>query len=114
MAKVVINNCFGGFRLSDDALKYFSILKQETVEYAWKINRDDVDLIKVVEELGEEAFGESAQLIIKEVDDQYNWTISEYDGLENIVLKPKEETVRHLCVDPDKLIAYLNGCNAFG
>ena len=46
--------------------------------------RNDPDLIKVVEELGEKANGECAKLKIVEIPDGIEWEISEYDGIESV------------------------------
>lgn len=47
-------------------------------------NRADPVLIRVVEELGEAASGEHAELKIVEVPDGVDWEIDEYDGMETI------------------------------
>lgn len=103
MAKVVYNACYGGFGLSYKA-------KERMVELGYKmelnpnydptskhwynrttkyktfdgdIPRHDPILVQVVEELGEGANGECADLQIKEVDGLYR--IDEYDGNESVV-----------------------------
>lgn len=48
------------------------------------IDRDDPDLIKVVEELGDKANGSCACLKIVEIPDGVKWEIEEYDGNEHI------------------------------
>jgi hypothetical protein len=47
-------------------------------------SRDDPDLIKVVQELGEKANGQCADLKIIEIPDDVNYEIDEYDGCESI------------------------------
>ena len=55
MRKVVINRCFGGFGLSQEALK---LLGQEWDSIYWPDDkRTDSLLVEVVEELGERASG---------------------------------------------------------
>lgn len=54
-----------------------------------EIPRDDVNLVRVVEELGEEANGRFAKLKIVEVPDGVEWEIKDYDGWETV-----EETHR--------------------
>lgn len=85
MKKVVLNNCYGGFGLSDKALELIAKRKNTTdrINY-WNLKRDDKDLIAVVEELGTEAEGHCAELIILEFDEGVEYNISEYDGSESI------------------------------
>jgi hypothetical protein len=48
------------------------------------IDRDDSDLIKVVEEFGKEANDDYSELVIIEIPDGVDWEIDEYDGYETI------------------------------
>jgi len=81
--KIVINACFGGFGLSDEAFELY--LKKKGMERIDNdIPRDDLDLIKVVEELGDKANGCCAELKIVEIPDNIKWEINEYDGSETI------------------------------
>lgn len=85
MKKVVLNKCYGGFGLSDKALEL--ICKRKGIYgplFHWQLKRDDEDLIAVVEELGTEAEGHRAELIILEFDEGVEYNISEYDGSESI------------------------------
>ena len=85
MPKIVINDCFGGFSLSKEALAEYNRrnygLKQP-VEYDWDIERNDPVLVEVVEAMGSDADGEFAELKVVEVPDNIEWTIEEYDGEE--------------------------------
>lgn len=47
-------------------------------------DRIDAKLIQVVEELGEAANGNCAELEIIEIPDDVDWQIDEYDGLESV------------------------------
>ena len=51
------------------------------------IDRDDEVLVRVVEELGDDANGDYAELAIVEIPDNVEWEISEYDGSEHIAEK---------------------------
>ncbi|KKQ99981.1 MAG: hypothetical protein UT24_C0019G0021 [Candidatus Woesebacteria bacterium GW2011_GWB1_39_12] len=46
--------------------------------------RTDPRLIKCVEEIGEESFGNFAELKIVEIPDDVEWGIDDYDGIETI------------------------------
>ena len=75
--KVVINRCYGGFGLSEKAMKFLGI------DSSWPdIARNDSKLVECVEKLGEEANGMCAELKVVEIPDDVNWEIGEYDGLE--------------------------------
>ena len=109
--KVVINDCYGGFSLSHKAFLRLRELgcqaALEEVDYGeyWKGNsgekrkkeewnkdgsfcreipRNDPLLIEVIEELGEEANGESARLAIIEIPNYVRWVVEKYDGKEHI------------------------------
>ena len=107
MAKVVINTCYGGFGLSQAAyelLVEYGIPLVEEADYNYnkservigktgdrhypyysnwfKLHRDDNLLVRVVEELGKEANGPSAEL--KVVDINLTYYISDNDGIESV------------------------------
>jgi hypothetical protein len=112
--KVVINRCFGGFGLSEEAFEL--LLNKKGIEFEkvpakhpigmskfsyytkgyvgeddhflWDSglcqDRSDVDLVAVVEELGDKANGWAAELAIVEIPDDVKWHIDEYDGSEHV------------------------------
>jgi hypothetical protein len=105
--KVVINSCFGGFGLSEEARSlyrkrtsvwcYFmedtdtmtdeegeSTKEDEWVDYSEKEFRSDPVLVAIVEELGERANGRHAELSVVEIPDDVKWDIFEHDGLEHV------------------------------
>ena len=86
MKKIVINKCFGGFGLSKKALGRFNELceDKDKTHYAGNINREHLSLIKVVEELGDEANSWHSKLSIVAIPDDVNYQIDEYDGREHI------------------------------
>ena len=116
--KVVINRCFGGFSLSDkaiDSLKELATEKgdKELLKLIERDERSEEDkklfaggkyqglheidrthplLIKVVEELGEEANTHVSNLQIVEIPNDVEWEISKYDGVESV-----EEKHRSWC-----------------
>ena len=105
MAKVVYNACFGGFSLSNEAMdrmvelgyplkpnpKYNSNSNSKYEDSSQKYEcwgyvdcpRHHPILVQVVEELGEKASGNCANLQIEEVEGLYR--IDEYDGNESVV-----------------------------
>lgn len=110
MTKIVYNGCFGGFSLSTAAVRRYLELKgilfveEEYKQLAhsrvrFRIGYDeegspdyfscydiedraDPILVQVVEELGEEANGNCAELCIRELDRGTRYRIQEYDGSE--------------------------------
>lgn len=105
--KVIINRCYGGFSVSEKALKEFLRVKQIKIEkpihydsgrimgyrdelgtnwtlYTLEDYRTDFDLIRIVEEMGTEANGDLASLKIVEIPNDVEWEIEDYDGIEAI------------------------------
>ena len=83
--KVVINTCFGGFGLSDEALARYNELAGTNLEYwSYKEERNNPLLVQVVEELGAKANDTFADLKIVDIPDDVEWYIHEYDGLESV------------------------------
>lgn len=95
MVKVVVNRCHGGFALSwlatlwlankgyDEAI-YYSITHPPDDNWFCprSLARHNVDLVAVIEELGERANGDFAKLEVQEVEGAYR--IQEYDGYESV------------------------------
>lgn len=102
--KIVINRCHGGFGLSPEAIMMYSDLAKLNLHWVsgsyvdsyykdgiqdddhhwweYEIARDDKNLVKVVETLGEKANGWAAELKIVEIPADVCWDVAEYDGLE--------------------------------
>lgn len=59
-------------------------LNQGTYFSERDINRNDLHLVQVVEELGERASGRFGQIRLIEIPDDVDWEIDEYDGLETV------------------------------
>jgi hypothetical protein len=79
--KIVINRCYGGFGLSEVALTRYKNESGRDVPY-YGIPRDDPILVSIVEELGEDAWGQFAKLKVVDIPDDVEWHIGEYDGIE--------------------------------
>lgn len=83
--KVVINSCFGGFGLSEEAYAELGIpWDGYGYDYAESEKRSDPKLVEVVEKLGAKANGRHAKLRIVEIPDDIEYTIEEYDGREHV------------------------------
>lgn len=86
MKKIVINNQYGGFSISDKAADLYSkkkgLVRKKDFWSVRKLTRDDKDLVEVVEELGDEASGSLSWLVIVQIPDDVEWVIEDYDGIE--------------------------------
>jgi hypothetical protein len=112
--QVVINRCYGGFGLSDEAIMRYAELKginlvMDTTDRTWggatfyvdgikdddhyfsyydlSNDRADPILVQIVQELGEKANGFASELRIVSIPDDIEYTIEEYDGLEWVAEK---------------------------
>jgi len=85
--KIVINSCYGGFSLSQEASDMYwdrKGLVREDKYVARDIIRHDSDLVYVVETLDQLSCGKYAQLKIVEIPDDVEYTIYENGGAESI------------------------------
>ena len=92
--KIAINICYGGFSLSKKACDRLTELtgvndccngnKDVFESHRYNIPRDDENLIKVVEELGEEASGSFSKLSLVDIPSDVLWEIEDFDGRERI------------------------------
>lgn len=83
--KIVINTCYGGFSLSPKASQRYKERTGKTIGAYPDVERNDPDLVSVVEELGEKANGPDARLKVVDVPDDVKWYIRDYDGKETVV-----------------------------
>lgn len=81
MHKIVINNCYGGFGLSETAQKWLK--DHYGIDDSDELQRHDPRLVECVETLGDEANERCANLIICTIDSN-RYRIDEYDGFEFI------------------------------
>lgn len=81
--KVVINTCYGGFRLSYEALKLYKDLSGKKEVHDMDIERNDPILIDIIETLGiEKSSSGYAELKIVDIPDGIKYNICKYDGKE--------------------------------
>jgi len=50
----------------------------------YDIQRDDINLVKVIEEMGDAANGNCAELEVVKIPDGIDWVLDEYDGSETV------------------------------
>ena len=94
--KIVINNNYGGFELSDEAMDK---LKEKgfTEEEVYDFPRHHPALVEVVEELGKDVNANyMSELVVVDVDVKDKYYIYEYDGLEEVYT---EETIPWIYVN---------------
>jgi hypothetical protein len=92
MTKIVYNACFGGFSISAGAVRLGKVLAPDDVHWTevceeygmFEGPRHDQTLVRVVEELGDDANGMCAKLRVAAVPSGALYRIDEYDGRESI------------------------------
>ena len=84
MTKIVINTCFGGFGLSEEAEAEYKERMGITDPdwYYYDLPRDCPVLVSMVE--NGPVNGQYADLKVVEIPDDVNWFIYEYDGIEHV------------------------------
>ena len=115
--KVILNKCFGGFGLSKKAHRLYAEKRgwhfgvyhdrfgfeqyrtdgkitgePDDRHFFWleRSYRDDPTLVEVVEELGDEANGDYADLVVVDIPDDMDYVVDDYDGVET--LRPRTPT----------------------
>ncbi len=95
---VAVNRCYGGFSLSEKAVEMLRTRlgdpKIQSYSFQYYYGDDDEGrysrhhpiLIEVIKELGEEADGPFAEIVIDYIEEKYKgfYSISEYDGMEGV------------------------------
>lgn len=119
---VVINRCYGGFSLSDEAIKLWAEKKEKLSgvpafpknehHQGRNVARDDPCLIEVVRELGPRANGRCAELQIVTVPERYRdtWKIGEYDGFEHLDWSASELVAKMIMQSPAPETLSLTDC----
>jgi hypothetical protein len=79
------SNAFIAYTVTEDFGEVINkIPNNDSYWYDGDLERDDPILIRVIEEMGEEADGKFAKLEIVEIPDDVEWQIDDYDGYESI------------------------------
>ncbi len=101
--KVVLNKCFGGFSISQEAAELMSKNGCERAKKELEESKDDsfygygyvegmdggydrtsTYLINAVETLGKKSWGRCAELKVVEIPDGIEYDIADYDGIETL------------------------------
>lgn len=79
--KIAINKCYGVFGLSEEAYKFLG-LEWDGCGFKFNNDRTNENLIRCIEELGEKASWECANIKVIEIPDDIEFEIEEYEGIE--------------------------------
>ena len=78
--KIVINTCYGGFRIKPEIVKKYGFDNQQLFDY-----RTDEKLIKLIES-GVDCAGMCSELSVVEIPDEAtDYHITDYDGAESVL-----------------------------
>ena len=96
--KVVINNCYGGFNVSQKVFEYLDKVgaPKHIDEMYLDDNRNDPYLVEAVETLGKEANGRNSKLAIVEWPDCIPYKVTEYDGWEQVTINMTDLMKKHM------------------
>ena len=87
--EVMINECYGGFSVSNSAInEYRKRCPEKEAVCNYDVDRDDAVMIQIFKEMGERANGKHAQIKLQQIPARYarHYSIGEYDGLEHVVI----------------------------
>ena len=79
--RVVINRCYGGYGLSEEAYKKLGV-EFDGIHHAFANDRTNPLLLALIDEMGSKADRWFSCLEVVEIPDNVDFTIEEYDGLE--------------------------------
>lgn len=86
--KIVINGCYGGFRLSKEACDFLGFAEDSDEIFDFcrcnEETRTNPKLVECVEKLGKASWGKCSRLKVVDVPDDVEWYIDEYDGWESV------------------------------
>ena len=91
--KIVINECYGGFSVSENFYKEYNIPYEKT-KWGSVYAKEEIDLrtdprlIEYIETHGSEmASGSCGHLVVEEIPKGTAYIIDEYDGFESVVFR---------------------------
>ena len=87
MLSVMVNNCFGGFGLSQEAIAEYYRRTRELATSS--ICRHDPVMVQIVREMGHRANDRHARVELEDIPAEYAdfYIIQEYDGRETLVIE---------------------------
>ena len=105
VVQIMIHATYGGFGLSDEAQRLYTERGGKCDNF-WRIARDDPLMVSIVKELGPRASKFGGCIRIVEIPARFgkHFRISEYDGLESVVIKYSSyrvETAKALLKDEE-------------
>jgi len=105
--KVVYNNRYGGFGMSQHGLDKYNHITSRNLSYADVIDRSDPILIELVESMGNNVNDKNSRLAIKEFPMKYKsfLTWHEYDGKESVQIDYDKYLIHHIKVVKDEMIS---------
>ena len=115
--ELMVNECYGGFGFSREALDAYAVRKREAHQgqpsgqdcssyYSFQIERHDPIMVQIVKEMGDRAWGVCASITIQTIPAQYirHYVIEEFEGAEQIVIqyaKYKLDSAKSLLHNPN-------------
>ena len=107
--KVVINRCYGGYGISEEAERILLMTLGE--EGSNEMERHNPVFVSLVENMGEAVNGSFAKLEVIEIEDGLDYDVDEYDGYESVTeyISVYEHELRSgLSEDKLKLLIHTN------
>ena len=100
--EVMINQCFGGFGFSPEAISKYR--KANPEQNPNQIERRDPVMIQIVKEMGKRANGHHALIVIETIPEQYinHYSITSNDGFESVENPLRKVQNRYREIDPER------------
>jgi hypothetical protein len=87
--EIMFNASYGGFSFSKAAMEEYQkrCPEKDWIE-DWKMDRHDPVMVRIVKEMGNRANGSFSNIQLQKIQSDFlhHYKISEYDGLENVVI----------------------------
>lgn len=80
MTQILVNKCYGGYSLSDEAIEALGNID-------CRYDRTNPEILRIFDEMGSEAFGGDYAKIKKVTlpEETTDWKMFDYDGVETII-----------------------------